>query len=196
MKAPLRILAVAALCVAALIGLVVREGAARSAGTEVLLAMEAVDPRALLMGHYVIVQLQETLPVGAPCPPGSGAEGVNKGWLALTPQGERHSLAGIMAAKEEAVRVSPLVARGEAYCTAPFVVEGEPPAEPAVVRYFLGFERFYIGQRQAERIERILREQQPGLEARVRAIVSIGRDHRARLSGLVVDGERFELEWF
>ena len=61
LNAPLRIVIVAALCVAGLIGLVVRETMARNSGTEVLLAMEAVDPRALLSGHYVIVQLRESL---------------------------------------------------------------------------------------------------------------------------------------
>ena len=43
LKPYLRILIVAALCVAGLISLVVRESMARDSGTEVLLAMEAVD---------------------------------------------------------------------------------------------------------------------------------------------------------
>ena len=45
------------------------------------------------------------------------------------------------------------------------------------------------------RIEAILREQNAGDEARVYAFVSIGRDGRARLKGLMVDGERLELNW-
>jgi len=47
----------------------------------------------------------------------------------------------------------------------------------------------------AQRIERVLREQQPTESTRVFAIVSVGRDGHARLKGLLVDGERLELRW-
>jgi hypothetical protein len=59
----------------------------------------------------------------------------------------------------------------------------------------LGIERFHINQADAVRIERILRERVPGGEPRAYAIVSVGRDGRARLKGLMVDGERLELSW-
>jgi GDYXXLXY protein len=193
--APLRILAVAGVCIAALIGLVAREGVARASGAEALMAMEAVDPRALLQGHYVTVSLQETLPARAPCPPGTESGALNTGWLALTPNGPRHSVASVSGSKEEAQRVSPLVAKGAAYCGAPFVSEGEAPA-PAVLRTQLGVERFYIDQAKAERIGRIMSEQKAGQDARVLAILSIGKDGRARIKGLSVDGERFVLSWF
>ena len=83
-KAPIRILIVAALCVLALIGLVVRESMARASGTEVLLAMEAVDPRALLSGHYVIVALREELSAEDAC----WSEQSREPWLGLAPSGE------------------------------------------------------------------------------------------------------------
>ena len=52
LEAGTRILAVAGLCAAALIGLVVSEGFAREGGQEITLPMAAVDPRAILSGHY------------------------------------------------------------------------------------------------------------------------------------------------
>jgi uncharacterized membrane-anchored protein len=58
----------------------------------------------------------------------------------------------------------------------------------------IGVDRFYINQADAQRIERVMRSQRPG-ESRVSAIVSVGRDGRARLKGLIVDGERLELRW-
>ena len=80
MKIPVapRILLAAGLCVAGLIGLVVREGLARAGGQDVRLAMEAVDPRSLLHGHYALPNLTQRLEPAAPrrappgCSPSSG----------------------------------------------------------------------------------------------------------------------------
>jgi len=47
----LRVASVALVCVLILIGVVITEGIARRGGQEVLLAMEAVDPRSILSGH-------------------------------------------------------------------------------------------------------------------------------------------------
>jgi hypothetical protein len=63
------------------------------------------------------------------------------------------------------------------------------------VRLDLGVDRFHINQQDALRIERVLREQRPDQETRAFAIISVGRDGRARLKGLRIDGERFELSW-
>jgi hypothetical protein len=45
------------------------------------------------------------------------------------------------------------------------------------------------------RIERVLREQRADQETSAFAILSVGRDGRARLRALLIDGERFELSW-
>jgi uncharacterized membrane-anchored protein len=203
LNAPLRILIVASICVLALVGLVVREGMARDSGTEVLLAMEAVDPRALLSGHYVIIRLQESLPEGEACPPGAQSDQGNgvvipslngePSWVALKPNGERHSVAALAAERADAAAVSAIVAQGRAECWQTTAVEGAP-AQAAVTLHLDGVDRFYIGQAEAERIDRILREQTDA--SRAFAIVSIGADGRARLKGLMVDGERLELNWF
>ncbi len=205
-KSPLRILIVAALSALSLIGLVVRESMARAAGTEVLLAMEAIDPRALLGGHYVTVGLVETLPEGEACPPGAAADeffipnevrSMQSGqtWLALRPNGERHSLSGIAHTRQEALALGPLAAIGSAGCGPPMNGVEAPPPSPTRVRLTLGIDRFYINQTDAERIDRLLRAQTVGEEQRIFAIVSIGQDGRARLLGLQIDGERLELSW-
>ena len=190
-KAPLRILIVAALCALGLIGLVVRESMARDAGTEVLLAMEAVDPRSLLSGHYVIVGLRERLADGEPCP----EQAPEPTWLALAADGERYGLAGSAPTREEAEQIASIVVRGQFSCNPPTPPEGEFAGAPGFVMLDLGVSRFHIKQADAERIDRILRAQTPGEATRAFAIVSIGRDGRARLKGLMVDGERLELSW-
>ncbi len=187
-----RILAVAAACAIALVGLVIREGRARDAGAEVLLPIEAVDPRALLSGHYVIVAPTWRLDPAESCPPGQdGGE-----WVALSPRGSLHVVAGAAPTRDDAQRIGPLVARGSFHCTPPREPSGDSPAQHGFVRATLGPERFHIDQDDAERIDSVLRQQAPGAPARAFAVMSIGADGRARLKGLIVDGRRFDLDWF
>lgn len=204
LSAPLRILIVAALCVISLIGLVVRESMARDSGTEVMLAMEAVDPRALLSGHYVIVGLQTIAPPGTCNALDSGpADGE---WLALAysgperplppPPGTPNPYAPISrhTSRADAQSAGQFAVRGEANCTE--TTMGSENAPVSIIRTNLeGVARFHINQADAERIDRLLRAQTPGGEMRALAIVSIGRDGRARLKGLSIDGERLELNW-
>ena len=51
-----RLLLIAAAMSAVLIGLVASHAAQRSGGQEIRLAMEPVDPRDILLGHYVIIE--------------------------------------------------------------------------------------------------------------------------------------------
>lgn len=193
MKPAWRILAVCALCIAALITLVVRESMARASGTEVLLAMEAVDPRALLQGHYVSLNLRELR--DPPCPP-TNASPAADGWVALQAGegGVYHAVRGA-GLRAEAETPGALLVRGGIACNDFTDQTGKPSAEPVTVSLDLGVSAFYVAQAEARRIETILGEQQVGEDARVFAIVSIGRDHRARLKGLMVDGARLELGW-
>jgi hypothetical protein len=191
LSAPLRILIVAALCVAGLIALVVNEGAARQGGDEITLPMEAVDPRALLSGHYVVIDLTEGLEPGEACPDGeAGAQ-----WLAFAPEGDAYTLAGAAPDRESAQAIAPTIAKGAFTCSAPFETGPDSPMAPGWVRLDLGVNRFHIAQNDAERIERVLREQNADDAARAFAIVSLGRDGRARLKGLLIDGERLDLSW-
>jgi hypothetical protein len=197
MTAMARIVIVAGLAIAGLIGLVVREGQARASETEALFAMEAVDPRALLSGHYVIVNLQRLLPKGRACAPvaeqvAQSDQWPPKGWLAINVVNGRGEVAGVAPNREDALKSAPLAVRGAYRC------EGAAPeVEDARAREFidLGVDRFHINQTEAMRIERILRDQTPGQEARAFAIISIGKDGRARIKGVEIDGQRLELTW-
>jgi hypothetical protein len=60
LEASTRILAVAGICAASLIALVVSEGFARESGQEITLPMEAVDPRAMLEWPLCAAQLHPT----------------------------------------------------------------------------------------------------------------------------------------
>jgi uncharacterized membrane-anchored protein len=193
LKPALRILIVAALAALGLIGLVARESMARASGTEVLLAMEAVDPRALLSGHYVIVGLQELVPNGCPTPPSMDNDAANYRWLALRKSGATHALSGAGGTREEALAKGDVAVLGTAECTEAFRGDGETPQ--SATRLNIGIERFHIKQSEAQRIDELLRGQTAAETQRVFAIVSIGQDGRARLKGLQVDGERLDLGW-
>jgi hypothetical protein len=192
LKPPIRILIVAALCVAGLIGLVVREGMARDSGREITMAMAALDPRALLSGHYVIVDLRNPLPRGANCPVApEDAE-----WIALAPEGEHHRVVGAAPTRQQALALGPLAARGALTCLPPAPDANQPGAFPGWIGADLGINRFYASQSEAERIERVIREQSATDDTRVYAVISVGADGRARLSGLIVDDQRLDLSWF
>jgi hypothetical protein len=186
-----RILIVAALCAVGLIGLVINEGAARAGGQEVLLPMETVDPRALLSGHYVIVNLRERVEPGEVCP----EQHADWDWVALSPHGRWYRVVGAAPSREEGQQVGSVLVKGAFACNPPSPPEGATPGQPGVISLDLGIERFHISQAEAERIDRVVQTQTPGAEARVFAIVSVGRDGHARLRGLLVDDQRLDLTW-
>jgi hypothetical protein len=199
LNAPLRIMIVAGLCVLGLVGLVVHETTARADSTAVLLAMEAVDPRSLLSGHYVIINLTERLPDDQDCPdaPASEREGdvPPDPWLALSPAGDVHRVSGAAPTREAALGLGSVAVRGTLFCNAAIRAPDGMLIQAASVRLDLGIDRFYVNQSDAERIDRLLRETSGEAEATVFAVVNIGRDGHARLKGLSVNGEIIELNW-
>jgi hypothetical protein len=187
-----RIMAVAALCVAALIALVVSEGIARESGQEALLPMEAVDPRSILQGHYVDLRLIQRLEPDVPCPQvEGGAE-----WLAFTRESNGVlTFDGGARSRDGAQQMGSVPVKGTFTCSEPVVGFEGAPGTPGWVQVDLGVDRFHINQADALRIEEVLSQQRPGEEVRALAIISIARDGQARLKGLMVDGERLELNW-
>jgi hypothetical protein len=184
---PFRILAAGLLLTAALVALVVHEAQARARGQEVRLAMEAFDPRSLLTGHYAALQITDALPAGDRCPVGPKDD-----WLALRPEGAVHRLAGAAASREAALKLGPVAVRGTVACLGG--AGGDDPAAPERVRLDIGVDRLHADQEEAEALEAALRARPDRPEAL--AVVSIGRDGRARLKGVVVGGRRTELDWF
>lgn len=199
----LRIMAVALVCVLGLIGVVVLEGNARASGREIMMEMAPVDPRSLLSGHYVTLNLQTTI-TGANACQNFGAN-ADARWLSLVPNAPADQVSptanaptyaprGQFASPDAAADGGALSVRGSATCDQLPDNEGKPQNAAIVRTEFENVSRFYIEQGEAERIGAMLRQQGEG-PARVLAILSIGNDGRARLKGLWVEGRRLELNW-
>ncbi|MET0273907.1 MAG: GDYXXLXY domain-containing protein [Phenylobacterium sp.] len=196
MRLPLRISVAAALLTLALVGMVIREGMARDAGQEVVLAINAYDPRSPLSGHYAAFQIQDELPAGAPCPSGATSAGgfpfsrKADGWIALKRDGARHRVAGVAAGRQQARALGELAVRGSASCGRRFFQRDRP--ESRVVTLHIGVDRFHADQQEAEAIERDLRG---ATAAPAFVVVSVGKDGKARLKGIIVGGKRTDLTW-
>ena len=199
---PARIVTAAGLLALALIGLVVREGVARAQGREVRLAIEAYDPRSLLSGHYLQFQIQDRPAGDSACPPGAEGDPRSRirGWIALVPAGGRHRAAGFADSRAGAERLGPVAVRGRLTC----LPRGRPGPEGAQMEpemtavLDLGVDRFHAEQDQAERMEAALvrgAEGMPDGETPL-AVVSVGRDGKARLKAVVIGGRRTDLDWF
>ena len=193
----IRILAVAVLSVAALIGLVVHEGVALGAGTEIVMPMQPVDPQSLLSGHYVALDLSEPLAAGQSCPPGAET-GIQPNfdpsmrkprWVALGPGGGHTRVVGAADTQGAAQRFSPTTARGDAYCV-PSV-----PDSPGFVATWLGVDRFHLDQAEAERVASAMSPTSDH-PIPVAAILSVAGDGRTRVKGLTVGAQRITPGWY
>ena len=186
---PIRILAAAGILALALIGLVVREGAARAGGQEVVLAISGYDPRELLTGHYVQFQFRNEYSGGTPCPPGSGgyARRADR-WVALTLKGDHHEATGVATNRDGALKLGQIAVKGDIDCLS----RAAPDVTWVILN--LGIDRLNTDQTQAEALQKVLRAVPPG-QASGYAVVSVGADGRARLKGLTAGGRRVDLDW-
>ena len=150
----------------------------------------AVSLRALLSGHYVQLNFANRLEVNETCPANSVGE-----WIAMRPENSIYVAAGAAESRDQAERLGPLPVKGTFTCSAPTPVQDGIEPMPGWLTLNLGVDRFHINQADATRIERVLRQQRPGEETRAFAILSVGRDGRARLRALLIDNERFDLRW-
>ena len=94
-----------------------------------------------------------------------------------------------MPSRDAALTLGELAVRGSVDCL------GGPTETSRRVVMNLGVDRLHIDQAQAEAIQKSLQirhEETPT----ARAVISVGRDGKARLKGLIIGGERFELDWF
>ena len=186
---PWLIIGAALLLAGALLWLVVSEHRARAEGTEVALVVQQVDPRSLLSGHYVQLDFTEAMEPGVRCGTATPFDPLGRrkpeGWVALRPNGDHHSFAGVGRTRADAAKHGPVQVRGDAVCTD---FSDDPRAQ-----LYLGLDRFHVAQKEAEALERLVRDRDT---QRVLALVSVGRDGRARLAGLRVDGQDVRLDWF
>ena len=199
---PRRLLIAGALCLLALIGLVISEARARAAGREVILAMEPIDPRSLLTGHYVQLNFSDFLAASDKCPnltaPQFAASNSQKGWIALRKRGDRYVAVSSAPTRAPIEDLGEVFVRGNATCVEAIPATTGPngfPGRPASVTMFLAVDRFHTSQHEAEAIEKAMRDRTTG-EPRVLAILSIGADGTPRTKGLIVDGKRIELRMF
>ena len=188
-----RILAAALLLTLALIGLILRENHLRDVGREAILSIDAVDPRDLLTGHYVAIRISEARPDLAVCPKGLPTP-LKPGLIQLAPgpDGRHHLVTGPQARGE-------LKVTGFADCQDIALSERAPPVPggplvlaPPIVTLDIGVHRYHADQDEAEAIDKVLRNRNPGSAA---VVVSIGPDHRARLKGLILNGKRTDITW-
>ena len=191
---PIRILAAGLLLVALLVALVIYESRARAAGQEVVLAMEAIDPRNLLTGHYVALRLTQALAPGQACPDRTQRYGEG-GWLALREEGGQHRFIAAGPTREAARGAGgEVLVRGGVYCTR--VALGEAGESAPAVTLDIGVDRFHAGQDEAQAMENILRDRRNASDIPAFAVVSVGGDGRARLKGVILDGKRTDLDWW
>lgn len=190
---PTRILAAAGLLAVLLLALVITENQARASGQEVVLPMEAVDPREILTGHYSDLSLTQRLPLGWACPNNLPTRD-KPGWLALRPAGDHYLLNGGAPTREAARRLGPVVVQGYGWCRR--VVDPITSQDVDAVTLEIGVKRFHADQDEAERMDRLLRAR-PGQGAvPAFVVVSVGKDGRARLKGVILDGQRTDLTWW
>lgn len=193
---PVRIAAAVAMLALGLVGLVVREGMARAGGQEVRLAITGYDPRSLLTGHYVQFRLVDTLPAGQAClRVGKRMAPQPGGWFAVARDGTAHRIVGSATSRAAALRRGEVAVRGEAECYG--VVWSPGPGRevmsPTFVSLDIGVDRIHLDQQEAQTLEKALRS---GEVPASWAVVSVGRDGRARLKGLIVGDRRADLTWF
>lgn len=178
-----RLIASGAVLLAALVGLVIVEGNARAAGTEVILAMQPADPRSLLTGHYVQLAFVEEWPADRPCPPGAMDD---HPWIALRRTDTHHQASGAAPDRAGALALGDVAMRGRMVCFT---------RDPGEVRLTLAVDRFHADQDEALAIEKAIRDS-VGEGAPVYAILSVGKDGTPRAKGVIVNGRRVELTWF
>jgi uncharacterized membrane-anchored protein len=186
---PWLIVGAAVLLAGALIWLILSEHQARAEGTEVRLALGGVDPRSLLSGHYVQLAFTDTPPKGVACPPRVWTgRAEDRKWVALRVTEGRARVAGEAPTREAAQRLAPIVVRGNISCWG-------ARSETETLALDIGLDRFHASQKEAQAIEAALRSSSAA-EPTAFALVSIGKDGRARLKGLEVEGRRITLDWF
>lgn len=176
MSLTLRLLGIAVLMSLFLIGMVVTHASARAGGTEVRLSMEPVDPRDLLLGHYVVLQTPlhrlSLSEIG-----GDTEHGWRPGeriWVALAESEGVYNPVSIHRRRPDGLSLQGRVfASGSGGLVRPGAMMS--------VRYNL--ERYFASPEDALALEELRNE------SRLRLIVSVGSDGSAIIRGLEIDGE-------
>jgi len=176
MKPLLRLVLIAAAMTALLVFMVVNQANARAGGTEIRLTMEPVDPRDLLLGHYVelVTPLQrlDTSQFGD-----AGGHAFRRGhriWVRLETDGEGSS-------QPLSLHASPpggsFIEGRVRYASD----NGDEPGQWLTVHY--NIERYFASPEAALELEALRNER------RLRLVVSVSESGAAVIKGLEIDGE-------
>ena len=185
---PILIVVAGLLLAGALTALVIREHQARASGREIVLTIRGADPRDLLTGHYVAFSMVEPLKATEMCPVTLLNPTMRLGWVALSPKGDHWQATGWAADRAIAARLGLVTVKGSAYCE---------PHGLHHIQLDIGVNAFHASQAQAEQIARDISRWSPGTQEPppAYALVSVGQDGHARLTGLLIAGHRIGLDW-
>lgn len=181
--------AVGAALIAVLVGAAGAHQARLAAAREALVISEAVDPRALLVGHYArLALLPATAEPGTPRPPGLASG--QTAYARLTPAGAPGAWRVV-----EISATPTTAAAGEDIIVAVTITMVEDDGR---VAFAWGPDRVYLDQAEAVAVEDATRraiEAAPDAQARVLAILAVETDGTTLVKGVTIDGRRIETRW-
>jgi uncharacterized membrane-anchored protein len=162
---------------------------------EVLMVSEAVDPRALLVGHFAILNLQpQTWEIAEN--PKLDLKAGEKTFVRLAPEADKGRWRIVSLTKTQ-----PTITAGElalqAKITAIDTYEGR-----TTIRFAYGPDRIYLDQAEAMAVEDATRRlwidpdaQAAAPQPTVYAILAVSADGAVSVKGVELGGERFESTW-
>ena len=182
------IAALGALMIAALVGAAGAHQSRIAAAREILVISEAVDPRALLVGHYAQLALQPaTADPAVPRP--AGMTGGAKVFARLAPAGPPGAWRVIE------ITAGPSRPAGDDVVVAVTVSYVDDDGR---VTFAWGPDRVYLDQTEAVAVEEATRrafDAAPDAPARVLAILAVEPSGTTLVKGVAIDGERVETRW-
>lgn len=181
--------AVGAALIAVLVGAAGAHQARLAAAREALVISEAVDPRALLVGHYARLALQPAAAEpGTPRP--AGLASGQTAYARLAPAGAP----GAWRVTEISASPKAAVAEGEIVVAVTITMV----EEDGRVAFAWGPDRVYLDQTEALALEEATRrafDAAPDAPARVLAILAVETDGTTLVKGVTIDGKRIETRW-
>jgi hypothetical protein len=190
--------------ISALVGSAVAHRMRIAAGREILVATEAVDPRALFVGHFAQLRVQPNFVAADPATI-EALEKADAAFVTLAPAAEPEvwRVVSISLSKPAPASADMVVVR-----VRPTGVEDRLGDGQRGLGFSWGVDRIYLDQQKAEGLEKAMRAQ-PWFDApaetpegepaptppKVRAVLSIGTDGAALVKGVEIDGRRVETPW-
>ncbi len=154
----------------------------RSTGTEVVLDMEPVDPRSLFRGHYVNVQtpLHQLEPDSL-----QGDDGFTRGQTIYVSLSQQEGGAWIPTKITHRPDTDAIFIKGivqNEYIRTNF--DNDPSTDTIQIEVQYNIESYFADEASAKHLETQVSDH------KMRLIISVGKDGRAIIKGIEIDGER------